>query len=618
MFLPPIRIAIVSLWVFGFLSLEIASAQEPADPRWAAQIQADAKGLPGSPTVLIDGSALKDFSRQTEEGFATSAVVDVEGQPFSKAIRVEVLRPISPEWRTQVVTQASKAAVRKGDTLLAVCFARCPDSKAESGGPLATARLQLARPPWTGLIDFNLRPGKTWQKFYRHIQAEQDMKPGDLNLAFHLGQCAQTLELGGVALFNLGPNVDQTKIPICQITYAGREPDALWRKAARERIELYRKADFEVRVTDASGKPVPNAAVRVRMLRHAYQFGTFLESPALWDNSDGLKYRETLQRLFNRVTVPLYWADWGWDNPETQKTYLKLAALARGMGMHIRGHNLIWPDWRNTPDWLRKFENDPRRLRNLINASIAERVAIFRQFEFDDYDVINELRDNHTIADILGDDEPAQWFKLTHSLDPRPKLGINEYDIIAGGGHTGAQQAVYEGHIRQLLGHGAPLGVIGVQCHMGEPLTPPQDVVKILDRFAKFGLPIQATELDINIEDEEAQGDYMRDFLTAFFSHPATEAITQWGFWEGQHWIPRAALFRKDWSIKPNGQAFTDLVRKEWWTDARGATDPEGRYLTRGFLGDYEVEVKAGGVTKRLPAKIARGGALLKVRLDSK
>ena len=151
---------------------------------------------------------------------------------------------------------------------------------------------------------------------------------------------------------------------------------------------------------------------------------------------------------------------------------------------------------------------------------------------------------------------------------------------------------------------------------MGEQLTPPQDVVKILDRFAKFGLPIQATELDINVEDEEVQGDYMRDFLTAFFSHPATEAITQWGFWEGQHWIPRAALLRKDWSVKPNGRAFTDLVRKEWWTDAHGVTGPDGRFQTRGFLGDYEVEVKTGGFTKRLPAKIARGGSLLNVRMD--
>jgi hypothetical protein len=418
MWIHPARLAIASAFTILAFSPVPASQPDAADPRWAAQIQEEAKGLPGSPAVLIDGSALNDFSRQMEEGFGVSSVVDVEGQPFAKAVRVESLQRIDPEWRTQVVTQASTAAVRKGDTLLLVCFARCLDSKAESGGALATGRLQLSRLPWTSFIDFSLRPGKDWQKFYRHLRAEQDLKPGDLNLAFHFGQCAQTLEFGGVVLFDLGQNVDMAKVPVSKITYEGREPEAPWRKAALERIELYRKADFEVQVKDAAGKPVPNATVRVRMLRHAYQFGTYLEGPALWENADGQKYRETLRQFFNRVTVPLYWADWGWDNPETQKNYLKLATLAREMGMHIRGHNLVWPDWRHNPGWLRKFEDDPRRLRNLINASIAERVAVFRRFEFDDYDVINELRDNHAIVDILGDDEPAQWFKLAHSLDP--------------------------------------------------------------------------------------------------------------------------------------------------------------------------------------------------------
>lgn len=616
MFAPPARIATALGCIVGLLLLAFASAQEGADSRYARQLKEEMQALPGTPVVVIDGSALDQFHRQVEPGVGTSALVAVDGQPFSKAVRVEVLQAVYPRWRAQVITPASNAAVRKGDTLLLVYFARDTQSHPGTDGAMAAASLQLPRAPWTSFGSFSLKPGKDWQKYYRHFQAEQDIPAGDLSLAFHFGQRAQTMELGGLVLLNLGQNVDAAKLPFSKITYAGREPDAPWRAAAQERIERLRKADFAVEVTNGSGKPIPNAAIHVKMLRHAYQFGTFLERPALWENADGQKYRETVQRLFNRVTVPLYWADWGWDDPETRTTYLKLAGWAHEAGMHIRGHNLIWPSWKYTPTWLRQFEKDPRRLRNVINASIAERVATFRPFAFDDYDVINELRYNHAIVDILGDDEPAQWFKLAHTLDPGPKLGINEYDIISGGGHTETEQAIYEGHIRQLQGSGAPLGVIGVQCHIGEEMTPPQDVVAILDRFSKFGLPIQATEFDVNVEDEAAQADYMRDFLTAFFSHPATEAITQWGFWEGRHWIPRAALFRKDWSLKPNGKAFTDLVFKAWWTDANGATGPDGRYQTRGFLGDYEVEVKVDGVTKRLPAKVARGGSLLKVRWD--
>jgi hypothetical protein len=64
-----------------------------------------------------------------------------------------------------------------------------------------------------------------------------------------------------------------------------------------------------------------------------------------------------------------------------------------------------------------------------------------------------------------------------------------------------------------------------------------------------------------------------------------------WGFWEGRHWRPDAALWRKDWSLKPNGRVWTELTRKTWWTDEQGKTDRRGRWSTRGFLGDYEIEV---------------------------
>ena len=73
------------------------------------------------------------------------------------------------------------------------------------------------------------------------------------------------------------------------------------------------------------------------------------------------------------------------------------------------------------------------------------------------------------------------------------------------------------------------------------------------------------------------------------FSHPAVTGVLMWGFWEGRHWRPRAAMVRKDWTLKPNGQAWMDLVEKQWWTDERGKTGPDGEYKIRGFLGDYEI-----------------------------
>ncbi len=100
------------------------------------------------------------------------------------------------------------------------------------------------------------------------------------------------------------------------------------------------------------------------------------------------------------------------------------------------------------------------------------------------------------------------------------------------------------------------------------------------------------------------------------FSHPSVGVLQQWGFYEPVHWRPRAALFRKDWSPKPNGRAFLDLVFKQWWTDQKGITDSEGSYKLRAFHGDYEVTVKTGDTLRRETFTLPKGGRTLALVLE--
>ena len=142
------------------------------------------------------------------------------------------------------------------------------------------------------------------------------------------------------------------------------------------------------------------------------------------------------------------------------------------------------------------------------------------------------------------------------------------------------------------------------------------ELIKRLDRFAAFGKELEITEFDISTSDEATQADYTRDFMTATFSHPLVKAFVMWGFWEGAHWRPSGAMLRRDWSVKPNGEAYKDLVFKRWWTNANGKTSGQGTFTTRGFLGDYEIEVKAGGKTKTVRATLSKGGARIECVLD--
>ena len=89
-----------------------------------------------------------------------------------------------------------------------------------------------------------------------------------------------------------------------------------------------------------------------------------------------------------------------------------------------------------------------------------------------------------------------------------------------------------------------------------------------------------------------------------------------WGFWEGRHWKPDAALYRRDWSIKPAGQAWLDLVKKKWWTNKNGITDAQGRFTTRGFLGDYVVTVRDSTKQQEQTLSLSREEKELVVTLD--
>lgn len=152
--------------------------------------------------------------------------------------------------------------------------------------------------------------------------------------------------------------------------------------------------------------------------------------------------------------------------------------------------------------------------------------------------------------------------------------------------------------------NGAPVEGIGLQGHFGSFLSPLDQILALFDRYGSFGLPLQVTEFDINVTDAAVQADYTRDFMALAFSHPSLNTLLMWGFWEGRHWLPDAALFRRDWSIKPNGVAWTNLVFGEWWTQTNRVSDVNGGLTLRGFKGDYDLEAAVAGMTNTISAQL--------------
>jgi GH35 family endo-1,4-beta-xylanase len=599
---------------------------------------------PGAAALLpADSAAAFKLSGNAGE-FAKMSTASVSGQPFKSALRIEVARKPQRSGDVQIAAPVD-AAVASGDVLLVSFWMRSgaageatldagfrtvPGAAAVPGAAGAPGARGVAGAPGAaggrGRGMFGGQPalsapavaGTAWKKVQFPFALARAYNKGEAEVYFTLGLREQTVEIGGVSLVNYGTSKKVADLPFTKLGYAGSEPGAPWRKAAEARIDQIRKGDLTVVVKDQAGKPVRGAQVAVRMKKHAFLFGTAVSGAAFSNGrmsaEDLAKYKQKIVELFNFSVMEneTKWPQWA--NEASHPATLAVIDWLRQNGVQVRGHNLVWPSWNNTNvKAAQDARGDPAALAKVITDHIAETTTALSG-RLVDWDVINETFTNHDFMDILGRQAMVDWFKAARAGDPAAKLYINDFNILEG--EDAAHQDDYAATIQYLIDQGAPIDGIGLQSHFPARVTPMDELMKRFDRFAAFGKELEITEFDIDAADEATQADYTRDFMTAAFSQPSVKAFVMWGFWEGSHWRPRGAMLRRDWSPKPNGEVYKDLVFKRWWTNADGKTGAQGTYATRGFLGDYEIEVKAGGKSKTERVSLTKEGAKVECVLD--
>ena len=615
-----------------------AKSPAPSDATVVPPADASSDGLPAS-TPLLTGQ----FAFQPAGGVAAS-YIPVTGQPFDSALNLVTVGPFANAWDAQV--QASiNLAINRGDVLLASFWVRCEKSLLESGECKTEFVFERTLSPWTKSVDYPVSAGKDWMQFFVGFTAAEGYAPMASHALFRLGYPNQTIQIGGFSLVNYGTSATVAQLPTTTIHYAGEEADAPWRAEADQRIEAIRKGDLTITVQDGSGLPVAGATVAVKMKRHAFGFGTAMNSHFMKTGAaDAVaRYQQEMVKLFNTVVEenslkwPALAGDWG-------ASYgLDLAQWgvdwARSQGLAVRGHNLVWPSWKNSPVALHALVTSPdggasfdadvdggddasddggddagdaagttasEAVRAMVRKHITDTVTAMAG-KLIHWDVVNEPYDNHDITDLpgLGLPEMVQWFKLARQADPVPKLFINDYNILVGGGGTTPHRDFYEQIIKDLLAAGAPLDGLGMQGHFGLSVTAPGDALAILDRFGKLGPDIWITEYDMAIDDMDLAGRYTRDILTVLFSHPKVGGFVMWGFWDGAHNLNNAPLFTTDWTLKPAGQAYKDLVFGKWWTDTTCTSDASGSCQVRGFLGDYDLTITSGSASAVVTTSMA-------------
>jgi Glycosyl hydrolase family 10/PA14 domain/Calx-beta domain len=376
--------------------------------------------------------------------FGNSSTVNITGQPFTSAVRINTVTAPDQSFKLQYVGRNSQKVATTSNIRLEY-YAR----SISGANPRIGAVIQQASGSFTTLSSTQHFVTPAWTKYTLNATTTAAFDVNGLQVALNVGFTPQSVEIADIKWTNLSAAVSLGDLPSTgsPTTYAGRSGTDAWRESADTRIDDVRKASLTVNVTDPLGKPINGAVVSIQQKRHAFRFGSAIDGQnQLLSPTGGVtatKYQSEIKRLFNAATIEnsLKWPFYIGNEAQA----LEIANWVVANNIHLRGHTIVWPSRRNMPtsvwtqyDSIKASQGDVAAadyLRTTVQSRVQTAVTAFQGLA-GEWDVVNEPFDNNDVMAILGDSVVNDWFNQVRTLSPNTERVLNDYDIFARNGNN--------------------------------------------------------------------------------------------------------------------------------------------------------------------------------------
>ena len=408
-------------------------------------------------------------------------------------------------------------------------------------------------------------------------------------------------------------------------------------------IEVVRKSNGRIVITDENGSPMPGAECLIRQTGSDFVWGCSGLSLGQLGSMEA-EYDAKLAEIFNMVTTTFCPGAmrpepdvWRFDE-DSAEIYRRppsdrVLAFCRKHGLKMKGQPLLCDHWH--PKWaMKQTKAEAEVFYREWFRGVADRYGMTVWY----FDVVNEAFDTWKRTPdfpLYGGDEElpfVDWaFAEAGKVFPTNcllgiNMGINSttWDDGPRGGKR------YFRLCKRILDGGHRLDAIGFQFHLFGPermremlglkLWHPDSLKESYRTFATLGRPLYINEITIpavtlpGAAGEALQAEVAEDLYRFWFSCKELKGVTWWNLFDGATWVneggSNGALLDRFMREKPAYTTLRRLIKREWNTSFLAKAGDDGAVSFRGFRGTYEAIVMRNEKLRTIKFRLTEDGVV--------